>query len=98
MRARHLVVPLLVLALGAVAPATVAAAPLAAPAAPAASLVIGAYEFPESLIMAELYAGVLREAGQKVTIVTARNRTLNQHGETVQVMVAKMLVPRRPAA
>jgi len=31
-------------------------------------------------------------------IVTARNRTLNQHGETVQVMVAKMLVPRRPAA
>ena len=31
-------------------------------------------------------------------IVTARNVTLNQHGEPVQVMVVKMLVPRRPAA
>src|SRR5690349_10154645 len=31
-------------------------------------------------------------------IVTARNVTLNQHGEPAQVMVVKMLVPRRPAA
>jgi len=31
-------------------------------------------------------------------IVTARNQTLNQHGEPVQVAVVKMLVPRRPAA
>ena len=31
-------------------------------------------------------------------IVTARNSTLNQHGEPVQVAVVKMLVPRRPAA
>jgi acyl dehydratase len=31
-------------------------------------------------------------------IVTARNTTSNQHGEPVQVMVVKMLVPRRPAA
>ena len=31
-------------------------------------------------------------------IVTARNRTLNQHDEPVQVAVVKMLVPRRPAA
>lgn len=31
-------------------------------------------------------------------IVTVRNVTLNQHGEPVQVMAVKMLVPRRPAA
>ena len=31
-------------------------------------------------------------------VVTARNVTLNQHGEPAQVMVVKMLVPRRPAA
>lgn len=31
-------------------------------------------------------------------IVTARNVTLNQRGEPVQVMVVKMLVPRRLAA
>ena len=31
-------------------------------------------------------------------IVTARNQTLNQHGEPVQIAVVKMLVPRRPAA
>ena len=30
--------------------------------------------------------------------VTVRNRTLNQHGEPVQIAVVKMLVPRRPAA
>lgn len=30
-------------------------------------------------------------------IVTVRNTTFNQQGEPVQVMVAKMLVPRRPA-
>jgi len=29
-------------------------------------------------------------------IVTARNVTLNQHGEPVQIAVVKMLVPRRP--
>ena len=29
-------------------------------------------------------------------IVTARNVTLNQHGEPVQIVVVKMLVPRRP--
>ncbi len=49
---------------GAVASASDATAPL----------VIGAYEFPESQIMAELYAGVLREAGQPVRIVTVGNR------------------------
>ena len=31
-------------------------------------------------------------------IVTMRNRTLNQHGEAVQVAVVKLLVPRRTAA
>jgi acyl dehydratase len=30
-------------------------------------------------------------------IVTVRNVTLNQNGESVQVMVVNMLVPRRPA-
>jgi acyl dehydratase len=30
-------------------------------------------------------------------IVTVRNRTLNQHGEPVQIAVVKMLVPRRSA-
>ncbi|HEX5419952.1 MAG TPA: MaoC family dehydratase [Gammaproteobacteria bacterium] len=30
-------------------------------------------------------------------IVTVRNRTLNQHGEVVQLAVIKMLVPRAPA-
>ena len=39
-----------------------------------APLVIGAYEFPESQIMAELYAGVLRGAGQPARIVTVGNR------------------------
>jgi acyl dehydratase len=29
-------------------------------------------------------------------IVTARNLTLNQHGEPVQITVVKMLVPRQP--
>jgi len=29
-------------------------------------------------------------------IVTARNRTLNQNDEPVQIMLVKMLVPRRP--
>jgi acyl dehydratase len=31
-------------------------------------------------------------------IVTARNLTLNQRGEPVQIAVVKMLVPRRPGA
>ena len=30
-------------------------------------------------------------------IVTVRNETLNQNGDPVQVVVVKMLVPRRPA-
>ncbi len=29
-------------------------------------------------------------------IVTVRNRTLNQHGDPVQIAVVKMLVPKRP--
>jgi acyl dehydratase len=31
-------------------------------------------------------------------VVTMRNQTLNQRSEAVQVLVVKMLVPRRPAA
>ena len=31
-------------------------------------------------------------------VVTMRNQTLNQHGEAVQIIVVKMLVPRQPAA
>jgi acyl dehydratase len=30
-------------------------------------------------------------------VVTMRNQTMNQHGEPVQVVVVKMMVPRRPA-
>lgn len=29
-------------------------------------------------------------------LITIRNETRNQHGETVQVLVAKLVVPRRP--
>lgn len=31
-------------------------------------------------------------------MVTVRSETLNQHGETVQVLTAKLVVPRRPIA
>jgi len=31
-------------------------------------------------------------------MVTVRSETLNQHGEAVQVLTAKLVVPRRPAA
>ncbi len=31
-------------------------------------------------------------------MVTVRSETLNQHGETVQVLTAKLVVPRRPVA
>lgn len=31
-------------------------------------------------------------------VVTLRSETLNQHGEPVQILVATMIVPRRPAA
>ena len=63
------------LGLGALPAAGVApAAPVSAPVARAAPLVIGAYEFTEGQIVAELYAGVLRKAGQAVTIVTVDNR------------------------
>lgn len=51
-----------------------AAVPLASPTAPAERVVIGAYDFPEGQIMAQLYAGVLRAAGQRATIVTVANR------------------------
>jgi osmoprotectant transport system substrate-binding protein len=37
-------------------------------------MVVGAYDFPEGRIMAELYAGVLRHAGQPARVVTVRNR------------------------
>lgn len=60
--------------LGAFPASAIAAAPASVSSAPAAPVVIGAYDFTEGLIMAELYAGVLRAAGQPVTIVTADNR------------------------
>ena len=31
-------------------------------------------------------------------MVTSRSRTINQRGETVQILTAKLVVPRRPAA
>ncbi len=35
---------------------------------------MGAYDFPEGLVMAELYAGVIRGAGLRATIVPVANR------------------------
>ena len=43
----------------------------------------------------EVLAIRLSESKPDRGIVTARNVTLNQHGEPVQIMVVKMLVPRR---
>lgn len=48
----------------------------------------------ETEILAIRPSGTNPERG----IVTARNQTLNQNGEAVQIAVVKMLVPRRPAA
>lgn len=68
--------------LGALVAVVLMAAPAGAPAlgqpaspqAKAAPIVIGAYDFPEGLVMAELYAGVLRGAGLRATIVPVANR------------------------
>jgi acyl dehydratase len=46
----------------------------------------------------EILAVRVSESKPDRGIVTARNRTLNQHGEPVQIAVVKMLVPRRPGA
>jgi len=46
----------------------------------------------------EILAVRVSESKPDRGIVTARNQTLNQHGEPVQIAVVKMLVPRRPAA
>ena len=46
----------------------------ASPQARQAPIVIGAYDFPEGLVMAELYAGVIRGAGLRATIVPVANR------------------------
>ena len=62
------------LLLGAHPVGAVPAAPLSAVAAPTAPVVIGAYDFPEGQIMAQLYAGVLRAAGQRATILTVDSR------------------------
>ena len=62
------------LLLGAHPAGAVPVAPLSAVAAPTAPVVIGAYDFPEGQIMAQLYAGVLRAAGQRATILTVDSR------------------------
>jgi osmoprotectant transport system substrate-binding protein len=62
------------LLLGLVPAGAGAAAPTSAAGAPATHVVIGAYDFPEGQIMAHLYAGVLRAAGQRATIVTVDSR------------------------
>ena len=49
-------------------------------------------------VESEVMAIKLSESRPDRGIVTMRNTTFNQNGEPVQVMVAKMLVPRRPAA
>jgi len=45
----------------------------------------------------EVLAVRVSESSPDRGIVTARNQTLNQRGESVQTMVVKMLVPRRAA-
>jgi acyl dehydratase len=49
-------------------------------------------------VESEVLAVRVSESKPDRGIVTVRNRTLNQHGEPVQVAVVKMLVPKRPAA
>ncbi|WP_368859230.1 glycine betaine ABC transporter substrate-binding protein, partial [Vibrio parahaemolyticus] len=41
-------------------------------------MTIGAFNFTESQILAELYAGVLREAGVEVSITQSTNREVLQ--------------------
>lgn len=78
MRARPLTWLLALAALVWVAlPVTPTVAHAVAPTTPPASgepLVIGAYDFPEGLIMAELYAGVIRATGRAVKVVPVRSR------------------------
>jgi acyl dehydratase len=56
--------------------------------------------YPGDTLRVESEVLDIRVSGSKPDrgIVTVRNRTLNQHGQPVQVAVVKMLVPRRPAA
>jgi osmoprotectant transport system substrate-binding protein len=46
----------------------------ASPQATGPRVVIGAYDFPEGQVMAELYAGVIRAAGRRVSVVSVANR------------------------
>jgi osmoprotectant transport system substrate-binding protein len=62
------------LVLGLVPVGAASAAPQSAPSAPTSPVVIGAYDFPEGQLMAQLYAGVLRGAGQRTKVVTVANR------------------------
>ena len=57
-----------------VVPVTVTRTAPAYPAAPAGPITIGAFNFTESQILAELYAGVLRKAGVEVSITQSTNR------------------------
>ena len=54
--------------------------------------------YPGDTLRVESEVLAIRVSGSKPDrgIVTARNVTLNQHGEPVQIAVVKMLVPRRP--
>lgn len=49
-------------------------------------------------VESEVLAVRVSESKPDRGIATVRNRTLNQHGEPVQVAVVKMLVPKRPQA
>jgi osmoprotectant transport system substrate-binding protein len=70
------------------AAATSAAAEPSAPAEELGSLTIGAFNFTESQIMAELYAGVLSKAGYDVEVIQSTNREVLQPAlETGEVQV-----------
>lgn len=49
-------------------------------------------------VESEVLAVRVSESKPDRGIATVRNRTLNQHGEPVQIAVVKMLVPKRPQA
>jgi hypothetical protein len=50
---------------------------------------------PHSAIYFAVFSGCGARARGSVTV---RSETFNQHGETAQILTAKLVVPRRPAA
>ena len=77
MRARLLAITLAIIAavtLPVIPSAAQAQEQVASPQATGQRVVIGAYDFPEGQVMAELYAGAIRATGRRVSIVSVANR------------------------